>query len=584
MTVLFAALELIGGLAFFLYGMNVMSGGLGKLAGGSLERSLKKATENPIFGMGLGAGITIAIQSSSAMTVMLVGLVNSGLMQFDQTINVIMGSNIGTTVTNWILTLTGVNGEGWLSLLKPEHFSPIVAMVGIAMIMMSSRTRRQDLGKILVGFAILMYGMDFMSGAMDGLRENKGFLAMLTAFDDPVVAVLISTAFTGIIQSSAATISIVQALAASGLVTFSTAIPLVLGANIGTCATALLSSIGVTREAKKVAVVHIIIKIIGTVVCLGGFFAANAFFDFNFMGTNPGRVGVAMVHTIFNVVNTVILFPFEGRLVALTNALVRPSKNDGTAAFLDERLISTPSIAVNEAMVMTVKMARLAQDTLKLSLTLLRHFDQKTAEKILKNEEALDSYEDKLGSFLVKLSARSLSERDTKQVSLMLHSIGDFERLGDHAVNLLKTAQEIYDKEITFTEDAQDELRNITNALTEILTLTIGAFATDDKEQASHVEPLEQVIDVMISRSKSGHVERLQKGKCTIRAGFVLSDLLTNYERISDHCSNIAVAVIETGAGSFDTHAYLNDIKTGGSRDFVEDYKAYAAKYGIASE
>ena len=304
MTVLFAALELIGGLAFFLYGMNVMSGGLGKLAGGSLERSLKKATSNPILGMGLGAGITIAIQSSSAMTVMLVGLVNSGLMQFDQTINVIMGSNIGTTVTSWILSLSGVDGEGWLSLLKPEHFSPVVAIVGIALIMMSKKTKRQDLGKIMVGFAILMYGMNFMSGAMDGLRENEGFLAMLTAFDNPILAVLISTVFTGIIQSSAATIGIVQTLAATGLVSFGTAIPLVLGANIGTCATALLSSVGVTREAKKVSAVHIIIKVVGTVVCLAGFFAANALLDFSFMDTNPGRAGVALIHSIFNIVNT----------------------------------------------------------------------------------------------------------------------------------------------------------------------------------------------------------------------------------------------------------------------------------------
>lgn len=580
MEVVFAALELIGGLAFFLYGMNVMSGGLGKLAGGKLERSLKKATANPVFGMGLGAGITIAIQSSSAMTVMLVGLVNSGLMGFDQTINVIFGSNVGTTLTNWILTLTGVDGDGWLSLLKPENFSPIVAIIGIGMIMISKKTRKQDLGKILVGFAVLMYGMTFMSGAMNGLRENEGFKSMLTAFDNPIIAVLLSTVFTGVIQSSAATIGIVQALTLTGQISYASAIPLVLGANIGTCATALLSSLGVSREAKKVSVVHITIKIIGTIVCLAGFYGLDAAFGFSFMDSNPGYPGVALIHTVFNVVNTVILFPFQKQLVAFANLIVRPTRK-GETAFLDERLISTPSVAVNEAMVQTKKMAELAKSTLVSALKLMKNFNQKEADQILAAEEQIDVYEDKLGTFLVKLSTRSMSDADSKHVSLMLHSIGDFERLGDHAVNLVKTAQEMHDKQISFSGEAQDELKNMSEALYEILDETVDAFIKNDTLLATHVEPLEQVIDVLISRSKSAHIDRLQAGKCTIQTGFVLSDLLTNYERISDHCSNIAVAVIETGVGSFDTHAYLNDIKTGGSREFVRDYHSYAEKYHV---
>ena len=582
MQVLLAALELIGGLAFFLYGMNVMSGGLGKMAGGSLERSLKKATANPVLGMSLGAGITVAIQSSSAMTVMLVGLVNSGLMLFDQTINVIMGANIGTTVTSWITSLSGVEGGGLMELLKPKNFSPIIAIIGAVLIMMSKKTKRQDLGKIMVGFAVLMYGMTFMSDAMSGLQDNPAFRAMLTAFDNPLLAVVISTLFTGIIQSSAATIGIVQALTVTGRITVASAIPLVLGANIGTCATALLSSVGVTKEAKKVSVVHIIIKITGTIVFMVGYLAADAIFDLPFLGDNPGRFGVALIHTIFNVVNTILLFPLQKQLVALTNLIVRPSKKGTEGAFLDERLISTPSVAVNEALAQTKKMAELAQKTLEASLELFHHFNEKTAEQILKDENELDNYEDKLGSFLVKLSSRSMSDHDSRQVSLMLHTIGDFERLGDHAVNLLKTAREIKEKEITFSGDAQAEIRNMTDALNEILTLTVRAFREYDREQAGHVEPLEQVIDVLIAHSKSKHIERLQLGKCTIQTGFVLSDLLTNYERISDHCSNIAVAVIETGVGSFDTHAYLNDIKTGGSRSFVDDYKRYAEKYGIA--
>ena len=582
MQVILAALELIGGLAFFLYGMHVMSGGLGKMAGGSLERSLRKATSNPLLGMGLGAGITIAIQSSSAMTVMLVGLVNSGLMLFDQTINVIMGSNIGTTVTSWILTLTGVEGGGWMELLKPKNFSPIVAIIGAVLILMSKKTKRQDLGKIMVGFAVLMYGMTFMSDAMDGLKDNPSFQSMLVAFDNPLVAVLASTLFTGIIQSSAATIGIVQALTVTGLITYGNAIPLVLGANIGTCATALLSSVGVTREAKKVSVVHIIIKLIGAAVFMIGFFIADTAFDLHFLEDNPGRPGVALVHTVFNVANTALLFPYQKQLVKMTNFFVRSSKKEGVGAFLDERLISTPSIAVNEAMVQTKNMAELAQKTLEVSLELFHHFDEKAAEQIMTDEGDLDNYEDKLGSFLVKLSSRALSDHDSRQVSLMLHTIGDFERLGDHAVNLLKSAREIKDKEIVFSEDAQAEIRNMTDALNEILSLTVRAFRESDRMQAIHVEPLEQVIDVLIARSKSKHIERLQLGKCTIQTGFVLSDLLTNYERISDHCSNIAVALIETGIGSFDTHAYLNDIKTGGSRDFVDDYKRFAEKYGIA--
>ena len=582
MQVLFAALELIGGLAFFLYGMHVMSGGLGKMAGGSLERSLKAATSHPVLGMGLGAGITVALQSSSAMTVMLVGLVNSGLMHFDQTISVLMGSNIGTTVTSWILTLTGVDGEGLIVLLKPKYFSPIIAIIGAVLIMMSKKTKRQDLGKIMVGFAVLMYGMTAMSEAMGGLKDNEAFQAMLVAFDNPFVAVLASTVFTGIIQSSAATIGIVQALTVTGMISYGNAIPLVLGANIGTCATALLSSMGVTKEAKKVSVVHIIIKLIGAAVFMIGYFIADAVFDLHFLADNPGRPGVAMIHTVFNVINTLILFPFQKQLVKITNAIVRPSKKMGEGAFLDERLISTPSIAVNEAIAQTKSMAALAHKTLEQSLGLFHNFDQKAADQIVAYEDELDNYEDKLGSFLVKLSGRALSEYDSRRVSLMLHTIGDFERLGDHAVNLLKGAQEMKDKKIVFSEDAQAEIRNLTDAVNEILAMTVRAFRESDSSQAVHVEPLEQVIDVLIAQAKSAHIERLQLGKCTIQMGFVLSDLLTNYERISDHCSNIAVALIETGVGSFDTHAYLNDIKTGGSRTFVDDYKRYAEKYGIA--
>ena len=572
-------LLLIGGLAFFLFGMNVMSDGLRKVAGGSLERSLKKITDNRWMAMLLGFIITIAIQSSSAMTVMLVGLVNSGIMQFGQTIGVIMGSNIGTTVTTRITSLSGITGSGVASMLKPENFAPVVALIGIALITLSKKPRRHDFGRILVGFAILMYGMVMMGNSVKELKDSPSFTALLTAFNNPFVAVLISTIFTGVIQSSAATISIVQNLALSGNITYNMAIPLVLGANIGTCVTALISSVGVNKSAKKVSIVHIIIKIIGTIVCMGLFYGADLIFHFSFKNSEITIFGVAMVHTVFNVVNTVILFPFWKHLERLTNLLVRPSKATEETAFLDERLLSTVSIAVAEANGRTNKMAKIARSTLLTAVGLLQSYDEKAAATVLKNEDDLDLYEDKLGTFLVKLARKSLSEKDSQEVSKMLHTIGDLERLGDHAVNLLRSAEEIHDKKINFSAQAREELDNLTAALTEILNVTIDSFCEEDLEMARHVEPLEQVIDLLIAEAKSAHVERLQSGVCTIEMGFVLSDLLTNYERVSDHCSNIAVALIETHAGSFGTHEYLNAVKETGSHEFAEIYRDYKEKY-----
>ena len=581
MDVLIKVLELVGGLAFFLYGMNVMSGGLGKVAGGRLENSLQRVTSNPFTAMGLGAGITIAIQSSSAMTVMLVGLVNSGIMHFEQTINFIMGSNIGTTVTNWITSLSGLDANGPIALLQPVNFSPIVAILGVAMIMMSKKTRRQDLGKILVGFSVLMYGMVLMGSSVAGLKNSEKFSEMLVAFESPTVAVIVSAAFTGIIQSSAATIGIVQTLATTGQITYTMAIPLVLGANIGTCMTALISSIGVTKDAKKVSVIHITIKIIGTIVCLSLFYGADALFDFGFLNQPIGLPGVALVHTIFNVVNTAILAPFHKQLIAIANFIVRPAKKQQEFAFLDERLINTPSIAVNEANVMTGKMAVTARDTILTALQLVANYSEKDAQRVLAYEDDLDMYEDKLGTFLVKLSSHSMSDTDSRQVAKLLHTIGDFERLGDHAVNLLRSAQEIREKKIVFSDQALRELTELTEALREILTLTISSFTENDLTLAQRVEPLEQVIDAMISVAKSSHIDRLQAGTCTIQTGFVWSDLLTNYERVSDHCSNIAVAMIETSAGSFGTHQYLNTVKATGSHDFTAVYQEYAKKYHV---
>lgn len=579
MSIILKVFTMLGGLAFFLYGMNVMSNGLRKMAGGTLESSLKKVTSNALAGMGLGAAITIAIQSSSAMTVMLVGLVNSGIMPFEQTISVIMGSSMGTTVTNWITAMSGVQGEGLLVLLKPESFSPVLAIIGISMIMMSKKSRQQDIGKILIGFSILMYGMTLMSNSVSSLKDSPSFASILTAFQNPILGLLIGTVFTGVIQSSAASISIIQALSATGQISFSMAFPLILGANIGTCVTALISSIGVNRDAKKVSVIHIAMKVIGATVCMVVFYGVNAVRPFSFMGESVNRISIAMTHTAFNIVNTIILFPFSRQLVSLANFLVKDGNDDQDYSFLDERLLKTVSVAVNEANNMTYNMARLSNDTILESFNLWKKYDEDLAESILKHEDDLDMYEDKLGTFLVKLSSRSLSDSDGRQVHKMLHSIGDFERLGDHAVNLLHTAAQIHEKKLTFSERGRHELDVLESAITEILRITTESYCNNDYDLAQQVEPLEQVIDQLIEDLKNAHIERLQSGICNIQSGLALNDLLNNYERISDHCSNIAVALIETHEGNFETHEYLTNIKTGHDIAFKALFAMYSQQY-----
>lgn len=579
MSIVLKIFTMLGGLAFFLYGMNVMSSGLRKMAGGTLETALKKVTSSALAGMGLGAAITIAIQSSSAMTVMLVGLVNSNIMPFDQTISVIMGSSIGTTVTNWITAMSGVQGNGILVLLKPESFSPVLAIIGISMIMMSKKSKQQDIGRILIGFSILMYGMTLMSNSVSSLKDSPSFSSILTAFQNPIFGLLIGTVFTGVIQSSAASISIIQALSATGQISFSMAFPLILGANIGTCVTALISSIGVNRDAKKVSVIHIAMKVIGAVVCMVLFYGINAVSPFSFMSESVNRISIAMTHTAFNIANTIILFPFTKQLVALANLLVKDDNSEQDYSFLDERLLKTVSIAVNEANNMTVKMAHIANSTLLDAFQLCNKYDDDLAESILKSEDDLDMYEDKLGTFLVKLSSKALSDEDGRQVHKMLHSIGDFERLGDHAVNLLHAAVQIRDKKIVFSEQGKREIDVIENAIGEILKLTTTAYEKNDLEIASRVEPLEQVIDRLIDDLKNAHIERLQNGTCSIQNGLILNDLLNNFERISDHCSNIAVALIETNVGNFDTHEYLSNIKAGDDVAFKALFAMYSQQY-----
>ena len=581
---IFSVFTLCGGLAFFLYGMSVMSSGLEKAAGGRLEQMLKKMTANPFKSLLLGAGITIAIQSSSAMTVMLVGLVNSGIMELSQTVGVIMGSNIGTTLTAWILSLAGIESDAvWLRMLKPESFSPIVAFIGIILIMVSKDDRRRSAGSIMVGFAVLMYGMELMSDSVSPLADMPQFSAILTAFTNPILGVVVGAVFTGVIQSSAASVAILQALSLTGGITYGMALPIIMGQNIGTCVTALLSSIGVNRNARRVAVVHISFNLIGTVVFLVLLFGADLFFHFPFMDVQNDPVGIAMVHSIFNIATTLMLLPFSKQLVRIANMVIPDVAGEQKFTFVDSRLLATPSVAIAECNNKTVEMAKIAEETIVKALSLLDRYDEKVAGEVKVNEDKLDLYEDKLGTTLVQLSSKALSDTDSRKVSKQLHTIGDFERIGDHAVNLWKAAEEIHVKGIHFSSQAEEELHTLTAALKEILDITTEAFSRDDIRLAKQVEPLEQVIDCLIADIKSNHIVRLQNGHCTIEMGFVLSDILTNCERVSDHCSNIAVAQIETEQNAYQAHEYLNGVKNAGNEDFQQSFDHYRACYSLKS-
>ncbi len=581
--ILLMAAELLGGLAFFLYGMSMMSGGLESISGGKLENDLRKVARNPFASFFLGAGITIAIQSSSAMTVMLVGLVNSGILAFGDTFGIIMGSNVGTTLTSWLLSLTGVQGENFfLTLLKPMTFAPLLAFAGILMHMLSGKERQKNIGVILIGFAVLMTGMDFMSNSMSSVQEMEGFKHLLTAFSSPVSALLISTVFTGIIQSSAATVGIVQAMALTGTISYKMAIPLVLGANIGTCMTALISSFGTSKNAKRVVALHIYIKVIGSVIFTAALYGLMAF-GTEFLNRPASMIGVAVVHTLFNIINTFVLIPFKKPIMRLCEITVKSSNEKTHTVFLDERLFTNSALAVSECHRLTNEMAEYARTSLIKSIGLISSYDGETVNYIKETESLIDKYEDKLGTYLVRLSNNELSENLSHSIARMLHSIGDFERIGDHALNICKVAEEMHNKGISFSDEAKREIAVITNAVTEILNMTVDSFVNDDIETASHVEPLEQVIDKLNKRLKARHVARLQNGECTIELGFVFTDLLTNYERVSDHCSNIAVYTMQLPSDKLDAHKYLAKIKNSEAGTFVDDFNMYSDKYSLNS-
>ena len=579
---IFDFLSLIGGLALFLFGMQVMGNALEKKAGGQLNTVLGKITDNPIKGFGLGLGITSIIQSSSATTVMLVGLVNSEIITLKQSIYVIMGANVGTTVTAWLLSLTGISGDSVIvQLLKPSSFTPVLALIGIIFYMFVKNTEKKDTGMILLGFAVLMCGMESMSGAVSGLKEVEGFTNLLTVFSNPILGVLAGALLTAIIQSSSASVGILQALSTTGAITYASAIPIIMGQNIGTCVTALISSIGANKNAKRVAFVHLYFNIIGTVALLLLFYAVNSFVHFAFVDLQANQFGIAITHSMFNLLCTALLLPFGAGLGKLATLTIKDAPTKEEATLLDERLLITPSVALERAEAVTADMADAAVSSIKTAMPLLNIYDAPTAKKVRKYEKDADVYEDAIGSYLVKLSNEDISETENHKITKLLKLIGDFERISDHAVNIVESAEEINSKHIEFSDEAKHEVSILKEAVFEITDLAYGAFIDNDLDKASLVEPLEQTIDILVEQIKLHHILRLQKSECTIDHGFVLSDILTNLERTADHCSNIAACITEISENaSFDMHKYLGDIRND-TDEFKSNFKMYKNKYSL---
>jgi len=579
----FSVLLLCGGLAFFLFGMNTMSDGLEKLAGSKLEVILRKLTSNPFKSMMLGIGVTAVIQSSSAVTVMLVGLVNSGIIALSQSIGVIMGANIGTTVTAWLLSLAGIDSSAvWMKLLKPENFSLALALIGVIFLMIAKKPKLKDIGLILIGFAVLMYGMKLMSTAVEPLKESDSFTSIMTAFQNPFLGVLAGALITAVIQSSSASVGILQAVALTGTISYGAAIPIIMGQNIGTCITAIISSFGVNRSAKRVSVVHLSFNLIGTAVVMALFYGGNAIFGFDFLNDSISPMGIAVAHSIFNIFTTILLIPFTKQLEKLAYRVIKDTDKKSVFTFLDERLLTTPPIAVAQCSTKLSEMSHLAKDTMLNAMSMIGSYNKDAAEQIVSDENVLDEYEDKLGEFLVKLSAKNLTPRESCMISQQLHAIGDFERIGDHAVNLMEVSEELHTKGLAFSEMAMKDIRVLMDALTEILTITDNAFSSADIAEAKKVEPLEQLIDDLTAQIRNKHIDRLIEGSCTIEMGFILSDLLTNCERVSDHCSNIAIMMIDSElSGGIHKHRDLL-ISAENSADFDALYNEYSQKFNLA--
>ena len=577
---IFDALEMIGGLCLFLFGMNIMGQALERRAGSRLRTTLGKMTGKTMTGFLTGLVVTAVIQSSSATTVMVVGFVNSGLMTLKQAIGVIMGANIGTTVTSWLLSLGSISGDAvWVQLLKPTSFTPVLALIGIIMYMFSKDSRKNDTGMILLGFATLMFGMDTMSGAVSGLREVPAFRQLFVAFTNPLLGVLAGAALTAIIQSSSASVGILQALALSGQVSYAAAIPIIMGQNIGTCVTALISSVGTSRNAKRAAIVHLSFNVIGTVVWLAVFCIVRAVAAPAILGESATMYGIAIAHTAFNVACTALLLPASGLLEKLAIRLVPDGKKKDAEVTLDERLLATPPLALEQCSVVAEDMAYYASGALKKAIDCVMEFDPKAAQEVRESEDKTDTYEDMLGTYLLKLGAEPLSDAASEEVTELLKLIGDFERIGDHAVNIIESAEEMHDKQLEFSRSAKYELSVMSAAVGEVMDLAVKAFAENDAQAASCVEPLEQVVDDLKDELRTRHILRMKKGECSIEAGFVWSDLLTNLERASDHCSNVALCVLDLKKHTLSAHETQHERKD--VPEFSEHYRRYSEKYAL---
>ncbi|MBQ2932067.1 MAG: Na/Pi cotransporter family protein [Clostridia bacterium] len=578
---IFNVLTLIGGLCLFLYGMNVMGDALERRAGSSLKRILAKLTKNKITGFLTGLAVTSVIQSSSATTVMVVGFVNSGVMTLRQSIGVIMGANIGTTVTAWILSLGGISSDSLvMQLLKPTSFTPILALVGTVLLMFGKSSKKKDTGTILLGFATLMFGMDTMSNAVSGLKDVPAFQNMFLMFKNPILGVLVGAVLTAIIQSSSASVGILQALSATGQVSYGAAIPIIMGQNIGTCITAILSAFGTNKNAKRAAIVHLSFNVIGTIIWLSVFSIVSAILRPALLDLPATYLGIAISHSIFNIACTLLLLPMSSLLEKLAIKLVPETSKKEVTVELDERLLATPPVALERCNALVNEMAEKAITGCKDSLNMLEKFDSKTAEKIRKAEEDVDHYEDILGTYLVKLSRYQMNDSDSTNISKLLKAIGDFERISDHSINLLESAEELSEKDLAFTDNAKTELENICSAVSNILTLAYTAFIQNDIGTAHDVEPLEQVIDELTEKLRDQHIKRLKNGECSIEAGFVWADLLTNLERTADHCSNIAVCTIDAEENTMNIHESLRNIKKDDPY-FDKKYNEYKNKYSI---
>ncbi len=586
---IFAILSLIGGLALFLYGMNVMGDGLTKVSGGKLEKILEKLTSNPIKAVLLGAGVTAVIQSSSATTVMVVGFVNSGIMKLSQAVGIIMGANVGTTITSWILSLSGIESSSFfIQMLKPTSFSPILAIIGLLLMMSSKNDKHKDVGSILLGFAVLMFGMNAMSSAVEPLKDVPQFTHLLTMFTNPIFGMLAGLILTAIIQSSSASVGILQALCSTGAVSFGCAIPIIMGQNIGTCVTAIISSVGASKNAKRTALVHLYFNIIGTALFMIVFYSINAFVHFDFLGDAATPAGIAVVHSIFNIAATLVLLPFAKVLEKLAYMSIKEDhterkhgvqESEEELKKLDVRFLEQSGLAISHCMEATAYMAHMSEAALVDALGLMDQYDEEKAANVETLENRIDHFEDKIGSYVIQITNRNMLENDSAKMSVILHSINDLERISDHAVNLKESALEMKEKGLKMSFEGSSEIMYLRRAVTDLVNLTVQALSNNDKELAKEIEPLEEVIDDLSDELKRRHVIRLKEGKCTIEMGFVLTDMTTSLERIADHCSNIGVSILEGSEEDMGRHAYLHSVKKEDTENFQDRYEHYRELY-----